>query len=377
MNKKFTFLTLSVPTPNQNKSGFKSAIACSFSENNFSYINLDKFFINMHNLNLKKFILITVINSVKNPDSHYEQMGIKKFSNDNNCKITQLFITSRRFFSLSTFDYLFEENKEKSYEYIFMFEDTNWKNICVSFLTCGIDISGGSNNKKHLLSPLQFKLSLFLICLYGGSQASNVVKKDFHRVFTSEDKKIYSSTPKYAQGLLIDFIKSTENFKSRILADALYTTKIDDLFDSSIEENIPIGEVVKIDKFSTASSFYSPGNNHPGPGCGANKPSSSKGPSRSYTTASTFSRVNWVDAIFVKFNSNLNKEIKDPISIVPITVHPIMMRNVSHNQSIRYCNSSISSIISKGGFVNKVGVHIIKPRHDNFCSPGPGESLSQ
>lgn len=39
--------------------------------------------------------------------------------------------------------------------------------ICLNFATMGIGILGGSNTKKHLLSPLQFRLSQFLMCSHG------------------------------------------------------------------------------------------------------------------------------------------------------------------------------------------------------------------
>lgn len=248
-NNNFIILSLSTPTVNPNKSGFKSAIASSFKIKKFRYTP-SKFLENMYNLDLKNIILIGVITSVSNQDSHYERMFIKNFSNDKKCNLKVLLINFERFFSLETLNYLFEENKEKSYEYIFFFENLNWKEICGYFFSCGIDISGGSNNKKHLLSPLQLKLSLFLSCVYGGSQASIEVKNSFHLPISDENKKELNYSIKEYQNKYIDFAKSNEMLKSRLLLDGIYTKKIEDLFDKSIEENAEIGTLIDTDKIT-------------------------------------------------------------------------------------------------------------------------------
>jgi len=48
-----------------------------------------------------------------------------------------------------------------------VFEDTMWLAILACFKQYSIVISGGSPTKRHLLSPLHIRLSLFLFNLVG------------------------------------------------------------------------------------------------------------------------------------------------------------------------------------------------------------------
>jgi hypothetical protein len=52
-------------------------------------------------------------------------------------------------------------------DFIFRFEGHTWTDIVARFRLNNIIISGGSNTKKHILSPVQFRLSQFLLCYYG------------------------------------------------------------------------------------------------------------------------------------------------------------------------------------------------------------------
>jgi hypothetical protein len=84
-----------------------------------------------------------------------------------------------------------------------------------------VDISGGSNRKKYLLSPNQFRLSQFLTCLHASS-APSTVNASFHKdngnYFASDDKQINYSTKKQ-QEKIIDFTRSQEYLKARLLSD--------------------------------------------------------------------------------------------------------------------------------------------------------------
>ena len=119
-NKNFILATLSLPTPDLNRSGFKSAVASTFKTVNFS-CKAEIVLNNMNNLNLKNWILITVSSSVENTNERYARMTLKIF-NGYNCKIKHIIMNNERFFSIDTLNYFFEFNKEKSYEYIFLFE---------------------------------------------------------------------------------------------------------------------------------------------------------------------------------------------------------------------------------------------------------------
>jgi hypothetical protein len=86
------------------------------------------------------------------------------------------------------------------------------------FFTVGIDISGGSNSKKHLLSPLQHRLSLLLTCIYG-SESSSIIKSSFHShnsLNFYQSKKMHNYKEKGLEEKVFDFIKSSESLKNKI-----------------------------------------------------------------------------------------------------------------------------------------------------------------
>jgi hypothetical protein len=47
---------------------------------------------------------------------------------------------------------------------VFVFNDIKWKDICKAFLQKNIIISGGSSTKRHIVSPIHFKLINVLNC---------------------------------------------------------------------------------------------------------------------------------------------------------------------------------------------------------------------
>ena len=48
---------------------------------------------------------------------------------------------------------------------IYKFEETTWFEIKRQFKLLNLNIGGGSNVKRHIFSPLQLKLAIFIICL--------------------------------------------------------------------------------------------------------------------------------------------------------------------------------------------------------------------
>lgn len=78
-----------------------------------------------------------------------------------------------------------------------------------------IDISGGSNNKKHMLSPHQYRLSQFLTCLYR-NEAPSKINESFHR--TIKDKKSLQYSTKSIQNDIINFAESNEILKTRLFS---------------------------------------------------------------------------------------------------------------------------------------------------------------
>lgn len=121
-------------------------------------------------------------------------------------------------------EYFFSDNRSDNFEVVYVFHNINWKDICVLFATSGIDISGGSNSKKHLLSPHQYRLAQFLLCLEKSS-ASGVVSNSFHKSRTIKDKKWGDYSTKTTLQFIINFTKTNEALKAQLLNNEPFIPK--------------------------------------------------------------------------------------------------------------------------------------------------------
>lgn len=99
-----------------------------------------------------------------------------------------------------------------------------------------IDISGGSNNKKHMLSPHQYRLSQFLTCLYG-NKSSSKINESFHSTIKHTKGLTYSS--KFMQNSIINFAESSELLKARLFQSksVLDKSNLKDQSTSSLNDN--------------------------------------------------------------------------------------------------------------------------------------------
>jgi hypothetical protein len=213
----FIIAAISTPIPNKNKTGFKSAIATSFFTYDFN-LNPHEMLERMNSLKISKYRIYIV-----SGDDNYLSNHI--FS-EKKSHIKIIILGFENFFNLHNFTKIWFENKGNSFENIFIFKGLEWNQIIAQFISVGVDISSGSNNKKHLLSPLQLKLSIFLSCVYNFSEASNQIINSFHRKLTKKDMKGVDQSTKEIQKVLIDFAASNKILRERIL-------KIED----SIEKN--------------------------------------------------------------------------------------------------------------------------------------------
>jgi hypothetical protein len=145
-------------------------------------------------------------------------------------------MSTEMFFSLSTFNFLFNKNRNKNFEFFFVFKNMDWQNICTHFASTGVDISGGSNSRKHLISPNQHRLSLFLYCILG-SESFGSINSSFHKTFEVGDKKIHNFNKKKEQDLIIDFAKTQDILKSRLLSDSPITDEFKSSYLNYINNN--------------------------------------------------------------------------------------------------------------------------------------------
>lgn len=190
-NDFFNIITLSVPifhkkSTGLSTTGLRTAIASSIIvEAPLSFTESD-FLKRMMFLNIRKMTLVVVHDS--DGDITPRVMSAKNNESEE-FVLTHNFIRNKTFFSHNCFEYYFDSKRKNSAEFIYAFENLNWRKLCLNFATTGIDISGGSNTKKHLLSPLQFRLSQFLICSLGDAAASTT-SANFHSPREPRDKKL-------------------------------------------------------------------------------------------------------------------------------------------------------------------------------------------
>jgi hypothetical protein len=210
----FHLITLTVPVAKSKKAGFKSAIFSSiFIDDNQLILDPDMYS-RMHSLGLRHFNIVIINDAIKCYDKR--EFGDKILNVY--CSLTVHFINANSFFSLKGFELFFNKNKDKNFELVLAFQNIPWDEICVRFISTGIDLSGGSNTKKHLISPVQHRLSLFLMCFFG-TKSSSFVNESFHRNFQESDKKLTDYSTKQRQDFVIDLARANEILKSRLLAE--------------------------------------------------------------------------------------------------------------------------------------------------------------
>jgi len=214
-NKNFFHLiTLTIPVARIKDSGFKSAIASSISINDNKLTIESDFYQRMYSLGLRNFHLVIINDDLID----YKKSVIGDKILNVYCSLTIHYINTDSFFTLKSFEFFFNKNKDKNFEFAFAFQNLHWVDICSRFISTGIDISGGSNTKKHLISPVQHRLSLFLMCIFG-SKSTSFVNESFHRDFKESDKKGSDYSTKERQNLIIDLARANEILKSRLLAE--------------------------------------------------------------------------------------------------------------------------------------------------------------
>ena len=88
-------------------------------------------------------------------------------------------VPAELFFSKEGIESVLIENKN-IHQYIFIFKDVDYGTIVTRLALYNVILTGGSNTKKHILSPIQLRLARFLIALLsgGGSDVANSFHSD-------------------------------------------------------------------------------------------------------------------------------------------------------------------------------------------------------
>jgi hypothetical protein len=85
----------------------------------------------------------------------------------------------RTFFNLVVLDEFCTNRWDRKKNFIFLFRNLNWQEIVLRFKLLGIIVSGGSKNKRHILSSLGIRLGLFMKAVTG-LDLRNKVKRSYY-----------------------------------------------------------------------------------------------------------------------------------------------------------------------------------------------------
>jgi hypothetical protein len=116
-------------------------------------------------------------------------------------------ITSESFFTTNNIQNILIENKN-IHQCIFIFKDRDYGDIARNLSLFNIIVSGGSNTKKHILSPIQLRLARFLIAFLPLT-GSDVVNS-FHSYRVGQ-KVGYDMTTKEVKKEIEEFIRIKDN----------------------------------------------------------------------------------------------------------------------------------------------------------------------
>ena len=215
---KWLIVSLTHPIKKKTESGILSSIASVVHIDEF-YMH-DAFFIYMSKLAIPHFVLF-IISKEENETSEKTELQHYSFATEK--YLSMVYIRDIDFFTQDILRFVFWGYKEyyKNAQVFYIFKDIPWQIITLKFRFHNIEISGGSNSKKHLFSPNHLKLSQFLYCLFG-NKVYDLVGKSFHEseniykkanFENKEIKDFYNRAPK---SKVSPFYKDTKNLVETI-----------------------------------------------------------------------------------------------------------------------------------------------------------------
>jgi hypothetical protein len=143
-------------------------------------------------INMRKLVYINI------SDNNFSEKIAKTYELSYDRSITMIRMDYNAFGSPESIRKLIIENKGLN-SFIFHFEQKKWSEILMFFRQYNIIVSGGSNTKRHVLSPVQLRLAFFLMGL-NGDMLDNIIKS-FD--LAEENKPILDLTSKYINDIII------------------------------------------------------------------------------------------------------------------------------------------------------------------------------
>ena len=180
-----------------NKKLYSSIASITRVEN----INFDmlEFYDRMELFGIKRFVVIFI------SDKYIENKISKdlNFNERGTVEVEIIYIMKNYFFSIEYMNELYDLDKNSHSNIIFGFFVDSWAEIVASFMSVDIEVSGGSNSKKHMFSPNHLRMSQFLYCLLGNS-TTEVVNYSFH----NSPKSITNKKINYEEKRILSYINN-------------------------------------------------------------------------------------------------------------------------------------------------------------------------
>jgi DNA-directed RNA polymerase, mitochondrial len=147
---------------------------------------------------------------------------------------------------------------------IYIFKNTDWSTIVMKFRLLGIIVSGGKNNKRHLLSHIEMRLALFLY-IFSDLNINNLIKKTVESYFSKDNLEFKRVFPviDYTKSDNVEILKNwlnDEPKKEWLYKSPILNNNLSDKNDLNTIHYTDINSLVKKNKINNNFSEKDPNN---------------------------------------------------------------------------------------------------------------------
>jgi hypothetical protein len=160
-NNNNNFYTIAAFSLSREINNIQHIIASSYFTDSIEHFDFNKIDERLQLLDCKKLVLVYVTEA----DSVTKTI---RYGKSINTDFIYHSISFANFFTNSFLsEYFYSKKDMTAKNMIFIFENRRWNELLVQFRRFNILISGGSSGKRHILSPVQHRLSQFITCVEG------------------------------------------------------------------------------------------------------------------------------------------------------------------------------------------------------------------